>query len=233
MLATLGPRLRGLFFLLWREVMKFGTVGAIAYVIDSSVFILLREGALSHRTLVAGVLASVVATAFSWVANRYWTFRHRRRSAMWRELGMFCLMNAIGIGIATLCLFISHYVIGLETTQADFIAKNVVGLVLGTIFRFLAYRYWVFTEELADDPDFRFEWSEGNAEGRHSDDAERRSEEGRTEEPREDEGRTEEPRGKEPRGKEDRLGDRSGGDDDGGPDAGHADVSRDPDRTGT
>lgn len=155
--GKLGPRVRGLFSLLWREVMKFGAVGTIAYVIDSSVFILLREGALSHRTLVAGVIASVIATAFSWVANRYWTFRHRRRSALWRELALFCLMNAIGIGIATFCLFISHYVLGLITTHADFVAKNVVGLVLGTIFRFLAYRYWVFAEELADDPDFPLE----------------------------------------------------------------------------
>lgn len=155
MVKKLGERLRGLFSLLWREIMKFGAVGGVAYIIDSTVFLLLREGALSHKTLTAGIIASVVATMFSWVANRYWTFRHRRRrSQVLRELGMFAAMNAIGIGIATFCLFISHYVLGFETTQADFIAKNVVGLVLGTIFRFLAYRYWVFSEELADDPDF-------------------------------------------------------------------------------
>lgn len=154
MLEKFIARSKGLFSLLWREIMKFGTVGGIAYVIDSTIFIFLREGALSHRTLVAGIIASVVATAFSWLANRYWTFRHRRRSALWRELALFCLMNAIGIGIATFCLFISHYVLGFQTTHADFIAKNVIGLVLGTIFRFLAYRYWVFAEELADDPDF-------------------------------------------------------------------------------
>lgn len=157
MLEKFSARLRGLFSLLWREIMKFGAVGGVAYIIDSTIFIFLREGALSHRTLVAGILASVVATAFSWLANRYWTFRHRRRSALWRELALFCLMNAIGIGIATFCLFISHYVLGFQTTHADFIAKNVIGLVLGTIFRFLAYRYWVFSEELADDPDFAFD----------------------------------------------------------------------------
>lgn len=154
MVKKLVERLRGLFSLLWREIMKFGAVGGVAYIIDSTVFLLLREGALSHKTLTAGIIASVVATIFSWVANRYWTFRHRRRSAVLRELGMFAAMNAIGIGIATSCLFVSHYVLGFETTQADFIAKNVVGLVLGTIFRFLAYRYWVFSEELADDPRF-------------------------------------------------------------------------------
>ena len=33
---------------------------------------------------------------------------------------------------------------------ADFIAGGVVGLVLATIFRFLAYRYFVFNEELGE-----------------------------------------------------------------------------------
>lgn len=146
--------MRGLFSLLWREIMKFGAVGGVAYIIDSSIFLLLREGALSHKTLTAGIIASLIATIFSWVANRYWTFRHRRRAAVLRELFLFGVMNAIGIGISTFCLFVSHYVLGYQTTQADFIAKNVIGLVLGTIFRFLAYRYWVFTEELEQDPRF-------------------------------------------------------------------------------
>ena len=30
----------------------------------------------------------------------------------------------------------------------------MVGLILGTIFRFFAYRFWVFTEELDADPRF-------------------------------------------------------------------------------
>lgn len=154
MFKKVAERLSGLVSLLWREIMKFGAVGGVAYVIDSTLFLLLREGVLSHKTLTAGVIASVVATVFSWIANRYWTFRHRRRSGVLRELMMFAVMNAIGIGIATFCLFISHYVLGYQTTQADFIAKNVIGLVLGTIFRFIAYRYWVFSEELAQDPAF-------------------------------------------------------------------------------
>ena len=39
---------------------------------------------------------------------------------------------------------ISHYVLGFTSLLADNIAANVVGLVLGTAFRFLMYRYWVF-----------------------------------------------------------------------------------------
>jgi uncharacterized membrane protein len=35
-----------------------------------------------------------------------------------------------------------------------FVAGSVVGLVLGTIFRFFAYRFWVFNEELDSEPGY-------------------------------------------------------------------------------
>ena len=34
--------------------------------------------------------------------------------------------------------------LGFQTLLADNLARNVVGLVLGTAFRFLLYRYWVY-----------------------------------------------------------------------------------------
>ena len=46
---------------------------------------------------------------------------------------------------------ISHYLLGLDSALADNISANVVGLVLGTLFRFWSYRKWVFPE-VPDDP---------------------------------------------------------------------------------
>ena len=61
-------------------------------------------------------------------------------------------MNGAAMGIALLCLGVSHYVLGFTSPLADNIAANVVGLVLGTAFRFYAYRTWVFTEIAGDGP---------------------------------------------------------------------------------
>ena len=52
----------------------------------------------------------------------------------------------VGLAIALGCLAISHYVMGFHTGIADNISGNGVGLVLGTMFRFWAYRRWVFPE---------------------------------------------------------------------------------------
>jgi len=60
----------------------------------------------------------------------------------------------IGMGIAAACVFVAQYWLGVTSTTGIFIAGSVVGLILGTIFRFFAYRFWVFTEELDADPQF-------------------------------------------------------------------------------
>jgi putative flippase GtrA len=154
MLRELYGKAVGLASMLWREVMKFGVVGGIAFVIDSSIYLWLMNGPMGDSEVKAKVVAGVVATMFSWVANRFWTFRHRRRANVVRELVMFLVMNAIGLGIAAACVWVTKYWLDLTDRTSLFIAGSVVGLILGTIFRFFAYRFWVFTEELDAEPAF-------------------------------------------------------------------------------
>lgn len=154
MFSNLWQRLVALVAMLWREVAKFGAVGAAAFVVDSAVFLWLMGGPMEGSNVKSKVLASVVATIFSWAANRFWTFRHRRQSNVMREFVLFAVMNVIGMGIAAACVFVAQYGLGVTSTTGIFIAGSVVGLILGTIFRFFAYRFWVFTEELDADPDF-------------------------------------------------------------------------------
>ncbi|MDD0859377.1 GtrA family protein [Arthrobacter alpinus] len=135
---------------LWREVLKFGAVGGLGWLIDNGIYTLLWHGPMSESTIKARVVSTVIATIFAWFANRYWTFRHRRSERVWKEFSLFLVMNVLGLGIVLTCQIISRYVLGLTSFTADFIAGGGIGLILGTIFRFLAYRYFVFTEELSE-----------------------------------------------------------------------------------
>lgn len=155
LLGRVLDRVRALVGVLWREVIKFGVVGGVAYVVDLAVFNLLRFGPgelLGDKPLTAKAVSVAVATCVAWYGNRQWTFRRRRTAAPVRELVQFFVINGIGLGIGLACLFVSHYVLGLRTPLADNVSANGVGLVLSTLFRFWAYRRFVFTAELADDP---------------------------------------------------------------------------------
>lgn len=77
--------------------------------------------------------------------NRLWTFSAQRTHTRVREFTGFVVVNIGGMAIAVLCLWVSRYILGFESAWADNVAANGVGLVLGTAFRYVAYKYLVFT----------------------------------------------------------------------------------------
>lgn len=157
MTAHGGPieRLRAAVDVLYREMLKFGVVGAGAFVIDAGGFNLLvyggGHGPLHHRPLTAKIISAGVSIIAAWLGNRYWTFRHRRRPQAHHELMLFVLVNGVGMVIAVACLGVSRYVLGFESPVADNLSGTIIGTALGTLFRFWAYRRLVFAGEIADD----------------------------------------------------------------------------------
>jgi putative flippase GtrA len=143
--ASLSTRLRGLV----PEASKFLTVGAVAYVVDVGIFNLLRFAGdfapLAGKPLTAKIISAIVATIVAYFGNKTWTYAHRAGQSATRELMLFFGLNGVAMAIAVVCLWISHYVLGLDSALADNISANIVGVGLGTIFRFLTYRRFVFT----------------------------------------------------------------------------------------
>ena len=130
------------------ELTGFATVGSVGYVVDVSAFNLLRyagePGLLQDKPLTAKAISVTLATVVTYLGNRHWTWRHRSWRAAHREYVMFFALNAVGMAIALTCLAVSHYVMGFTSPVADNISANVVGLALGTAFRFWAYPRYVF-----------------------------------------------------------------------------------------
>lgn len=151
-MRNLIDRIVALARLLWREVAKFGVVGGIGFFIDTGIFLWLITGPMQDSEVKAKVVATGVATIFSWVANRYWTFRNRRQSNAVRELVLFLVMNGIGAGIQAGFVLLAKYVLGVSSVGGMVLFGNVIGLAFATVFRFVAYRLWVFTEAVEADP---------------------------------------------------------------------------------
>ena len=131
------------------QLTRFGLVGLVGLVIDVTVFNLLRVTVLSPDVLHEGpVIAKVISTSIAiianWIGNRHFTFRGERKSHWAREGVEFALVSVGGMLISLGCLWVSHYLLGFTSVLADNIATNVIGLALGTAFRFTLYRGWVF-----------------------------------------------------------------------------------------
>lgn len=139
---------------LMRQGASFLLVGGVGVVIDIVVFNALRSTVLSPSLvhsgpLIAKVISSTLAIIASWIGNRLWTFRDQRRTDAVRQGIEYAVVSIAGLLIAVGCLWVSHYLLGLTSILDDNVATNVVGLALGTAFRFALYRFWVFSPRRA------------------------------------------------------------------------------------
>lgn len=132
-----------------REVLTFLTVGGAGFVVDVAAFNVLRSvGPVSSMDpSVARTLAVVVAMCVTYVGNRSVTWRDRSSDSHGRELGLFVMFNVIGLGFSVLALVVSHDLLGLTSRLADNISANGIGLALGTAFRYVTYKRFVFAGE--------------------------------------------------------------------------------------
>lgn len=135
----------------WREAAKFGVIGALAFVVDNGGYNLLvfglpggaEGGVMRTAPVQASVLATGAAALFSWVGNRYWTYRHQHRDKVTHELVLFLVANGVGLVITAGTVFASRQLLGLDSALSDNTAR-ILGWVLATLFRFYAYRRYVF-----------------------------------------------------------------------------------------
>jgi putative flippase GtrA len=132
--------------LLTREVRTFLAVGGTGYIVDVAAFNLLRSlqpfSALDPS--VARTVAVALAMCVTYLGNRTLTWRDRSSGDRRREVGLFVLFNIVGFGFSVVTLILSHDALGLTSRTADNISANVVGLALGTVFRYLTYKRFVF-----------------------------------------------------------------------------------------
>lgn len=127
--------------LLIHEGARFGLVGLAGFVVTVAGANLLRYQAGMGR-LSAFATATVVATAVTFVGNRYWTYRERERTGLGRETALFFAVNGIGVAISEVPVALTY-----PFRLNDGLSYNIaldVGTVLGTLFRYWSYRKWVW-----------------------------------------------------------------------------------------
>lgn len=127
------------------ELAKFGVVGGIGAIIDLGGAAYLHD-AKHVDEMAAKAISIAIATVVTYLGSRFWTFRHRvnQDQAIGRETAMFFLLNVVGLGIAEVVIAITSYGLDLKGHLA-YDAASVIGTGLGTIFRYFAYKKWVFT----------------------------------------------------------------------------------------
>lgn len=125
------------------QALRFLVVGGVATVIDIGLFNLLHY-AFGVGPLTAKIGSTVVAGAVAFVGNREFSFGDQSGAAVHRQVVAFTLVSIGALGLTLLPLAVARYGLGLTGAVSLNAAANVVGLALGTAFRFYGCRRWVF-----------------------------------------------------------------------------------------
>jgi len=130
------------------EAFAFGVIGAA----NTALYLAITYVAMPIGAVKATVIATVVTTTLAYFANRYWTYRHHTKTALRREYTLFFGFNLVGMVIQSGAVAIAKYGVGLNEADHRMLIMVVTLFAAGvaTIFRFWAYRTFVFLKPPVD-----------------------------------------------------------------------------------
>ncbi|HEY3736108.1 MAG TPA: GtrA family protein [Jatrophihabitans sp.] len=137
---SIVTQLRSSWRILLKEISAFGLIGLLSLGIDLGIFAWLSDGG----AVKAKFISTVVSTTFAYVGNRYLSFSHRARTSLGRETAFFFGINFITLIFSELVIALFVYPLGYGHGSAMVFVVNVATIGIGTIFRFWAYKRFVF-----------------------------------------------------------------------------------------
>ena len=115
------------------QLMKFGIVGVIAFVIDYGLMNILLMFHLHN--ILASTVSFIVSLIFNYTASMRFVFKHRPDMARWMEILIFVTSSVIGLFMNELIIYIST--IGMNhdamvTQHTEYMIRTNIGKLVAT-----------------------------------------------------------------------------------------------------
>jgi putative flippase GtrA len=150
----MGARARRVF----GEAIKFSAVNVVATTVAVLLFnalvhglpTLYGPGPLHDYPVMTYFVANTVGMLISFYGSRQYAFKHRRPTGPGGGLVNYAIVNFASFVIPMACLWVTRNVFDWSSVLADNVAANVVGAVLAMLFRFWAFRRFVFKRHVVE-----------------------------------------------------------------------------------
>jgi putative flippase GtrA len=123
------------------QLIRFGSVGTVGFVVDSLVLLLAIHG-LGLDPYRGRLVSFLVAASTTWALNRHFTFRDRRQARLARQWASFLAVNGLGglVNYTTYALLVAW----LDLVMAWPVLGVAAGSFAGLAFNFTLSRRLVF-----------------------------------------------------------------------------------------
>ncbi len=107
------------------QIMKFGVVGVIAFVIDYGLMVALTELA-GVNYLISATISFIVSVTFNYFASMRYVFTHKEGMSRRREFVVFVVLSVIGLLINDALMWLGTDIAGISYLITKIFATAVV-----------------------------------------------------------------------------------------------------------
>lgn len=123
------------------QIMKFGVVGVIAFVIDFGVMVFLTE-VFGIDPVISATVSFIISVVFNYAASMRYVFSHREGMSRTREFIIFAVLSAIGLGINDLLIWA-----GTDLASFDYRLVKIFATAVVMVWNFVTRKIFLEGEE--------------------------------------------------------------------------------------
>ena len=120
------------------QLLKYGVVGGVSFVVDYGALWLLTEVAGVHH-LVSAAIAFILGLTCNYLLSTAWVFGESRLKSTAAEFTAFALIGVVGLGLNELIIFLIA-----DVAEVHYMIAKLVSTALVFFWNFFARRFLLF-----------------------------------------------------------------------------------------
>ena len=125
---------------LFEQILKFGVVGVLAFLVDYGVLMLLSQVFGVDPVLSAGI-SFCVSVVFNYLASMRYVFTHREDMSKTKEFVIFIVLSAVGLVINEIIMWVGTRWLG--TTGLAVTVVKVFATAVVMVWNFVSRKIWL------------------------------------------------------------------------------------------
>lgn len=122
---------------LFAQIVKFGFVGGLAFLIDYSILIMCKE-LLHFDVLLSAAIAFTISVIFNYLASVKWVFEVDQEKSTKRNFILFIVFSIIGLILTEMIMYI-----GTEIAGISYLIVKIFATAIVMVFNFITRKLFL------------------------------------------------------------------------------------------
>lgn len=119
-----------------KQIIRFGIVGIIAFIIDYALLYILTEFMGIHY-LISSTISFIVSLIINYILSIYWVFDVKRKQTI-KEVSIFVFLSIIGLGINQIIMYI-----GADLLSVHYMICKLVATFIVMVYNFITRKLFI------------------------------------------------------------------------------------------